>query len=143
MNMGLSECSSIIEVDVPRIDAQHKRIFELAATFSDDGDQIRIMKSLATLCDYVKVHFREEEDMMESCAFPGVEAHRKLHDECREMLVDLLNRARHMSLDQIADEVKLLINGWIYNHILSVDFTYVPHMKSALAQDAQAASGDS
>lgn len=130
MNMGLSDCSQIIEVDVPRIDAQHKKLFELAATFTDSGDQVRVMKSLAALCDYVKIHFREEEVMMESCAFPGLDAHRKLHEECRKMLVELLGNARSMSLDQVADEVKRLVNGWIYNHILTADFAYVPYLKS-------------
>lgn len=130
MNMGLSEYLPLIEVDVLRIDAQHRQIFELAATFTESGDQIRVMKSLATLCDYVKIHFREEEEMMASCAFPGLEAHRRLHDECREMLVALLADARRMSLDQIADAVNRLINGWIYNHILTADSAYVPHLKS-------------
>lgn len=131
MNMGLSDCSQLIEVDVPLIDAQHKKLFELAATFTDSGDQIRVMKSLAALCDYVKTHFREEEEMMASCAFPGLDAHRQQHEKCRKMLVDLLGNARSMSLDQIADEVKRLVNGWIYNHILTADFAYVPYLKSA------------
>ncbi|MBI2306709.1 MAG: hemerythrin family protein [Rhodocyclales bacterium] len=115
---------------MPSIDLQHRRIFELAATFADSGDQIRMMKSLAILCDHVKTHFREEEEMMAACGFPGLAAHRQQHGECRKMLVDLLARARHMSLDQIADEVKQLINGWIYNHILTADFEYVPYLKA-------------
>lgn len=136
MNMGLADCSSIIAVDVPEIDAQHKRIFELAATFADGGDQIRVMKSLAVLCDYVKTHFREEEEMMAAVAFPGLDEHRRLHAECRKMLVDLLENAKHMSLDQIADEVKVLIEGWIYHHILTADFEYVPYMKANRAGGA-------
>lgn len=130
MNMSLADCSSIIDVNVPQIDEQHRRIFELAATFSDGGDQIRMMKSLAILCDYVKTHFREEEEMMASCGFPGLAAHRQQHAECRKMLVDLLAQAREMSLDQTADAVKQLINGWIYNHILTADFEYVPYLKA-------------
>jgi hypothetical protein len=47
------------------------------------------------------------------------------------MLFDLLEKAKTMSLDEIADEVKFLINGWFYNHILIADFDYVPCVKAA------------
>jgi hypothetical protein len=47
------------------------------------------------------------------------------------MLFDLLENAKQMTLDEIADEVKFLINGWFYNHILVADFDYVPSVKAA------------
>lgn len=137
MNIGFADCSSIIEVGEPRIDAQHKRIFELAATFANGGDQIRMMKSLVILCDHVKTHFREEEEMMASYGFPGLEEHRRQHAECRKMLVDLLTEAQNMSLDQVADAVARLINGWIYKHILTADFEYVPYCKAVQLRQSQ------
>ena len=42
------------------------------------------------------------------------------------MLRQLLEDARGLSLDQIADRVEALINGWFYNHIMNVDRDYVP-----------------
>ncbi|MBW7900863.1 MAG: hemerythrin family protein [Rhodocyclaceae bacterium] len=124
---------SIIEFDVPRIDLQHRRIFELAAAFDEGSDQIRMMKSLAILCDHVKTHFREEEEMMAACGFPGLDAHRRQHVECRRMLVDLLSRAMDMSLDETADETRRLIGGWIHDHILTADREYAAYMKSMRA----------
>jgi hypothetical protein len=47
------------------------------------------------------------------------------------MLFTLLENAKQMTLDEIADEVKFLINGWFYNHILVADFDYVPSVKAA------------
>jgi len=35
------------------------------------------------------------------------------------------------SLDEIAEAVKFLINGWFYNHILIADFAYVPSVRAA------------
>jgi hemerythrin len=130
----LAEWSSKIEVGLPMIDSQHRQLFELAATFTGDGDQIRILKSLAMLTDYVKVHFREEEEMMAACNYPDLAAHRLLHGEFRRMLFDLLENAKQMTLDEIADEVKYLINGWFYNHILVADFQYVPSVKAAMLE---------
>lgn len=138
MEMDFADGSSIIAVDVPRIDAQHKRIFELAASFADGGDQIRMMKSLAILCDHVKTHFREEEEIMAACGFPGLDAHRLQHGECRKMLVDLLANAMRLSLDQVAEEVRQLINGWIHEHILTADFEYVQYLRSMRAAAAPA-----
>lgn len=59
MNFELAEWSSKIEVGVPAIDAQHRQLFDLAATFGGDGDQIRVLKTLAILTEYVKVHLHE------------------------------------------------------------------------------------
>jgi hemerythrin len=131
MKFETAEWSSKIEVGVAEIDAQHRQLFDLAATFRGDGDQIRVLKSLAMLTEYVKVHLHEEELLMAACNYPGLEAHRGLHSQFRHMLFDLLEKAKTMSLDEIADEVKFLINGWFYNHILIADFDYVPCVKAA------------
>ena len=97
MDFELAEWSSKIEVGLPAIDAQHRQLFDLAATFSGDGDQIRVLKSLAMLTEYVKVHFREEEEMMAACHYPRLAAHRLLHGEFRRMLFDLLENAKRMT----------------------------------------------
>lgn len=47
------------------------------------------------------------------------------------MLFDLLENAKRMTLDEIAEEVKFMINGWFYNHILVADFDYVPSVQAA------------
>jgi hemerythrin len=138
MNISLAEWSSLIEVGCPRLDAQHKELFELAAAFNGSGDEVRVKKSVAALCEHVKVHFREEEALMLAAGFPGYEAHRQQHDECRKMLIRLLDEARTMSLDQLATEVKFLINGWIYGHILTADLEYIPYLRSDLADPALA-----
>ena len=138
MKFELAQWSAAIEVGLPAIDAQHRQLFDLAATFSGDGEQIRVLKSLAMLTEYVKVHLHEEEEMMEACAYPGLEGHKRLHAEFRRMLFKLLENAKQMTLDEIAEEVKFLINGWFYNHILVADFAYVPSVKAATAKQKTA-----
>ena len=64
MDVALVEWSKKLEFGLPMIDSQHKQLFDLASTFAGNGDQIRVMKTLVMLCDYVKVHFRAEEDML-------------------------------------------------------------------------------
>ncbi|HNH25043.1 MAG TPA: hemerythrin family protein [Accumulibacter sp.] len=131
-----AEWSEKILTGLPEIDDQHRQLFELATTFCGDGDHIRVLKSLTMLTDYVRVHFREEEALMAACHYSGLHAHRQLHGEFRRMLYELLENARQMSLDEIADQVKYLINGWFYNHILVADFAYVPIVKQVAAETA-------
>jgi hemerythrin len=123
-----AEWSDRLELGLPLIDEQHKRFFDLAASFSGNGDEVRVMKTLAILSDYVRSHLRDEEALMAAAHYPGLEAHCRLHTQFRQMFADLLGRARKMSLDEIAEEVKYLVNGWFYEHIVTVDFEYAPYV---------------
>ncbi len=126
----LADWSEKIAFGLPGIDAQHKQLFDLAATFTGNGDQIRVIKTLAILNEYIRVHFKDEEDMLAESGYPDLEKHRQLHASFREMIAKLLKNARSMTLDEVADEVHQLINGWFYNHILAFDADYVPHVKA-------------
>ena len=122
--------SEAIKVGVRTIDEQHKQLFDLAASFRGEGNQIRVMKSLATLCDYANTHLRDEEAMLEAIDYPQLAEHKLHHTDFRRMLRELLEESRNRTLDQIADEVEALINGWFYQHILTVDADYVPAVKA-------------
>jgi hemerythrin len=136
MDMRLADWSDKLVFGIERVDAQHKQLFELAATFEGNGEQIRMMKTLALLCGYVKEHFREEEQLLESCGYPLLADHRKLHLQFKGMLYELLQNAKHMSLDDVANQVQYLINGWFYNHIMVTDLDYVPLVKSRMRNGA-------
>ena len=129
MDVKLVEWSQKLEFGLPIIDDQHKQLFNLAATFAGNGDDIRVMKTLATLSDYVKVHFRAEEEMLAKLNYPDLEAHQRLHAEFKGMLLKLLDNARHLTLDEIANEVEYLIYGWFANHIMQADIAYVGWMR--------------
>jgi hemerythrin len=123
-----ADWSDRLEIGVPLIDEQHKRFFDLAASLNSGMNEIRVMKTLVTLSDYIRSHLREEEALMAAVSYPRLREHRQLHAQFRQMLGDLLERARKMSMDEIADEVRLLINGWFYQHIITEDFAYAPYL---------------
>jgi hemerythrin len=135
------EWSDRLELGLPQIDAQHRRFFELAASFSCDYDQVRVMKTLAILSDYIRSHFREEEELMAAWNYPGLEAHCRLHARFRHMLADLFARAGKMTRAEIAEEVKYLINGWFYNHIITTDFDYAPYVTRGCDSDQRQSVG--
>lgn len=122
--------SSDIETGLPDIDRQHRHLFEIAATFHGEGDQIRVMKTLAMLVDYANTHLRDEEAMLTAIGYAGLDAHREKHREFRAMLRQLVVESRRMTLDQIAARIDELINGWFYEHILTVDAEYVAEVNA-------------
>lgn len=140
MNYPSASWSEAIEVGLPSIDAQHRQLFDLAASFRGEGDQIRVMKTLTTLCDYANIHLREEEAMLQTIAYPGFAEHKRHHTRFRQMLRKLLEESRTLTLDQIADRVEALINGWFYQHILKYDLDYVPAARDHGARERVAKS---
>lgn len=123
--------SDAIVTGLPAIDSQHKALFDMAASFRGEGDQIRVMKTLSMLCDYANTHLQDEEAMLAAIAYPRLAAHKLLHQEFRRMLRDLLDEARRLTLDEIAERIENLINGWFYQHILTVDADYVEAVKAS------------
>ena len=79
-------------VDVPEIDEQHKRLFALvndlhhAMKTGKDKDLARIIDAVV---DYTDYHFKAEEELLRSCAYPEFDEHKEMHDS-------LTRRARHM-----------------------------------------------
>lgn len=122
--------SEAIVTGLPAIDSQHKALFDMAASFRGDGDQIRVMRTLTMLCDYANTHLQDEEALLLSIGYPKLAEHRKLHQRFRQMLHQLLDDSRSMTLDSIADRIEDLINGWFYQHILTVDIDYVDAVKA-------------
>lgn len=125
------EWSDRLEIGHSSIDRQHKKLFELAAAMMGDKDQLRVMRTLAALSEYVVVHFRDEEQLLADIGYPGLEAHKKAHDIFRARLAKLYGNAGGMTLDAIAAEVRLLVNEWLANHILVVDQEYVPYLEKS------------
>jgi hemerythrin len=119
-----------LSVGVALMDDQQKQIFDLARSLDNKTGQVRVMHTLSLLNDYVRNHFQEEESLMTESSYPGLNAHRKLHQEFRGMLADLLGRAGRMSLDEIVWELHSLIFEWLYTHIMQDDFEYFPHAAS-------------
>ena len=120
-----------VEVGLPVIDMQHRLLFDLAASFRGQGDQIRVIKTLVALCDYANTHLRDEEAMLRLIAYPAFAEHKRQHVHFRRMLRELLEDSRKITLDQIAERVEVLINGWFYQHIMKDDADYMPAVNAS------------
>ena len=72
-------------VGIEQVDREHQKLFELANRIYDclALDIIvpmhEIQPAIAELIDYTKVHFTNEEMLMEANGYPGLAEHRELH----------------------------------------------------------------
>ncbi|CAG0975556.1 Bacteriohemerythrin [Rhodocyclaceae bacterium] len=128
MDSAYIEWSPAMEIGHAAVDRQHKKLFDLAASLVQDPDHLRVMRTLATLSEYVVVHFRDEEQLLADIGYPGLAAHKQAHDAFRTRLARLYGNAGGMGLDSIAAEVRQLINDWLANHILIADREYAAYL---------------
>ena len=81
--MTLLRWRDSLSLNVPIIDSDHKKLFELLnrVRFLDlAGDEPQaIADALSELLLYTQTHFRREEKLMELGNYPGLERHRQYH----------------------------------------------------------------
>ena len=75
------------------IDSQHKeligRINDLLRSCEEEADLRAAVKMLNYLADYTEYHFGEEEALQAAIGYPGIEEHKKKHEELRKTVEEL------------------------------------------------------
>lgn len=111
------------------LDDQHKRLLDLckrAVECLSDRDRHRnaadARRILDEIAEYVRLHFRAEEQWMQQHAYPNLEPHKKAHALYEMKLESLLADAQHGVLD--VGELFLYLADWWTQHILEMDQDY-------------------
>lgn len=113
------------------IDDEHRRLFEIirevnelinAELLHDKYDEI--MRLLEELKNYTEFHFSDEEKLMESIGYPGLDAQRRAHAAFVERLVEIdlsdLDAMDNNQQEYLNDLIRFLL-GWLSTHILGTD----------------------
>lgn len=116
---------------VEMIDEEHCHLFEIIRDTNnlihkellhDKYDEI--IRLLAELKNYTKIHFSDEEALMERIEYPAIESQKRAHSAFIERLVELdINELDNMDDNQqeyLLDLVQFLLD-WLSNHILACD----------------------
>ncbi|MFC2133109.1 bacteriohemerythrin [Bacteroidota bacterium] len=118
-----------LSIDVGLIDDQHKLWIEKFNKVSEAVEKHegpnQIAQTLGFLIDYTKLHFDTEEKHMGANNYPEFEEHRKMHEELKKTLEDLVQDydeegATHM----LADYLNNFLSNWLINHIKEVDLKF-------------------
>lgn len=124
-----------LSVGIVEIDNQHKHLIELLNLLSNalktgQGRQIQ-GDMLRALADYAILHFRTEETYMEQVRFPGLEEHRKEHQDFITKVLEF-NEEFHAGNVFLTIEMMKFLREWVEHHIATTDQDYAPYLRSPL-----------
>lgn len=116
------------------LDGQHITLLGLCqkASLCLDGRSadtaVEVRDILEELIRYTETHFREEENLLRACAYPGFEAHRDEHRAYSMRLTEFLLDAGNGIVDREA--LFEYLTEWWGRHILGSDKAYVPYLQN-------------
>ena len=116
------------------IDSQHIELFSLFDNFVDGCAKGRgkdsVLELYQSLKEYIEKHFRDEEAMMASSDYPGLEQqkreHLKFQREISELGVTISQQG--VTLMELVQMNKLLVN-WLISHVQNVDQKFGEYLR--------------
>jgi len=130
-NAMAMEWKDLYSCQIPEIDQQHRRLFELGnqlytlALRTDAQEHHKIIKAILTeLHAYTVYHFEFEEALLVTYGYPNLEEHRKKHQFFIKKLsvfeIDLF----HQDVKEMLLKLILFVSEWISSHIMIEDKKY-------------------
>ncbi|MCK5153837.1 MAG: hemerythrin family protein [Spirochaetales bacterium] len=115
------EWKSDYETGDSTVDEQHQYLFKLAnsllVTRASECKPI-----IMELYQYTRVHFVDEEKIMEELKYPALEDHKKLHIN---LILNLNNLSEsYVESEESRDDLAAVFGNWIINHILNEDLRF-------------------
>ena len=139
--MTLLRWRDSLSLNVPVIDADHKRLFELLnrLRFLDlAGDEpSAVEEALSDLLLYTQTHFRREERLMMLGGYPLLHQHQRAHRQFTDRVAGIA--ARYHSNPK-AFSVRVfyeMLSDWLVDHVLGDDMRIKPWI--AHLEESQAA----
>lgn len=106
-----------------RIDAQHKKLFELAAKVEGavygfvKRDELK--EILMELFNYMKEHFANEEQYMHEISYPYLSDHKMMH---KVIIDDMSYLIQHIkTTNDLKEKLYTIMSDWLLTHILRYD----------------------
>ena len=120
------------------IDGQHKewidRINKLLSGCEGCGCKVEAVKMLDYMADYAEFHFQAEEKLQEEVEYPGIEEHKKKHDEFRKAVGELYEMLQEEEGPSPAfvEAVRKNVVQWLIGHIKSFDVSVASYINMKL-----------
>lgn len=135
--MAFLEWTAKLETGIESIDFQHQQLVNminnLAQALSDPpgpGQDLIISVTLEQLINYTHMHFGHEESLMEKADYEHIKSHILAHKELKEKVQDFAARLKRGEPD-LGQPILEFLKSWLINHIMKIDFQYVPSMVKA------------
>ena len=125
-------------LNIPQIDEQHKKFFELFEKVSEGDEQKEpeeLNKLLIELENYLEYHFKEEEQFMKDIGYNDYENHKKQHEFFLKRIEEMRQEYDYKN-PWLFDKIRTFIKKWFVSHILHKDFEYKDIMSGGPNQDS-------
>ena len=121
------EWKSDYETGDETVDEQHQYLFKLANSLLVTGTS-ECKPIIMELYEYTRVHFKDEEKIMEEFKYPALTDHKKLH-------INLISNLNNLSegfieSENSRDDLAAVFGNWIINHILNEDLRFANFVAS-------------
>jgi hemerythrin len=118
-------------VSVEQMDAQHKEFFAYLNRLFEAlhaGEEEKAFKEITLdLEDYIQSHFANEESMLSSISYPGLESQQNEHSYFVNQIRSL--RTNFHTQSKTAVYILQFMRDWFVNHILSEDMNYAAYLQ--------------
>lgn len=125
---------------VDDIDAQHRRLFELANLALEPslgGTDATFFSSLAFLSEYVNYHFAAEELAMTQSGYPATHQHCRWHAEFRQLVAELLELSLEAAdITELKVRLADAIGVWFAQHIRVADKALAAYLREHAGADS-------
>lgn len=128
--------SDLLLVGHAQIDADHRRMFEIAdrlhAGIREARKDVLVREVIGELMDYTLTHFAREEALMKAVGLPGLEDHRFEHELITYRLRNL-QRDAYSGRQGLAEDLEIFLDRWLARHILTSDAQAAAALRQAHA----------
>lgn len=131
--MNRIEWQDDLDTGIEVIDRQHRRMVAMANAVceaQERGDRAAIGDVLEGLIDYTLSHFTFEEALMEDAGYAFADAHKRVHEVYAGRIEDY--RRRFRAGEDVAEELRAMLLGWLFQHIRHDDWAYVDAVKRTI-----------
>lgn len=115
------EWSDELSVGNDHIDAQHRNIVEMINRLVDNPEvsmrSSDTINALTNLMNFMREHFRDEEELMRKNGYPHLEEHVKEHRHFAEKLTQLFV----VENDELLRKTIPFLRGWLVGHLATQD----------------------
>ena len=130
---------SSLESGYEGVDNQHKQLVTavnnlMEASLSGKSDRA-VLETLEFLTSYAVKHFADEENLQIQYHYPDFLNHKRIHDEFKAVVGDLVQRVgKEGPTEELIEEVSSIVGAWLLNHIKGDDFRMAAFVKAEEAK---------
>ncbi|MCK4974781.1 MAG: hemerythrin family protein [Sulfurimonas sp.] len=111
------------KLGIDAIDIQHKQLFALVSklyALDDDKSTKEELKDILNeLSEYMRTHFKDEEEYMLSIGYPELEEHKQLHQDLIDKLALVIKSSKILSILKI--KMRVIAKRILIDHIIRED----------------------